>query len=250
MLRIPQAIPSVLLAAAACAMPPAPGPPAPLVVISDLDNAPFAAVDETGRPAGRDVEMMDLIAGVLGRPLEWRRIPFAELLPAIEAGAADVACATLGITSERAERVEFSRPYFTTTIAVVVRTGPNEPRELADLAGRRIAAGLGTTSELAARERLPEAMLEDEEPSGAGTAQRLVSRAIDAVVLDGPAADAMVAASGGRLARLAEPLAEERYALVVAQGRTRLLAELDAALELLERTGRLRALDRSYELTE
>ena len=53
MLRIPKATLPVLFAAAACAVPPAPEPPAPIFVVSDLDNALFAAVDETGTPVGR-----------------------------------------------------------------------------------------------------------------------------------------------------------------------------------------------------
>ena len=44
----------------ACSAPAPPGQQAqrPLVVASDLDNMPFAGVDEQGTPIGRDVEMM------------------------------------------------------------------------------------------------------------------------------------------------------------------------------------------------
>ena len=57
----------------------------PVVVASDLDNAPFAFVGRDGRPAGRDVEMMERLAAHAGLALEWRRMPFEELLPAAEA---------------------------------------------------------------------------------------------------------------------------------------------------------------------
>ena len=52
---------ALLLLGAACSTP---GPAQeearpPLRVASDLDNWPFAAVDDAGRPIGRDVEMAD-----------------------------------------------------------------------------------------------------------------------------------------------------------------------------------------------
>ena len=219
-----------------------------LVVASDLDNAPFAYVDEAGQPAGRDVEMMAELARRLDRPLEWRRVPFAQLLPALEAGAADAVCATLGRTPERAERVLFTRAYFETAIAVVVRAGPGEPQRLDELAGRLVAAGAGTTSQDAVRRRLPHARLVASD-KGASAAQRLELHAIDAVALDGPAADALARASQGKLARLAETLADEHYAIAVAPGRAELCRELDVALGTLAIDGWLVALDRRHGLT-
>jgi len=217
-----------------CATPPAARPA--LVVASDLDNLPFAGVDADGRPIGRDVELMERLAAGIGRRVEWRRMPFAELLGAAERGEVDVVCATLGITPERAERVLFTRPYFETSIAVVVRAGPpdgGEPTTLAELAGRAVAAGAGTTSERAVRLRLPEAVGVFENERETPTEQRLAAREIDAAVMDGPAADALVAASGGRLVRLAQDLDRERYALALAPGRTRLKSQLDRELARL-----------------
>ena len=130
---------------------------APLRVGSDLDNAPFAFVDGSGSARGRDVEMMQELAARLGRELVWVRMPFADLLPAVEEGAVDAVCATMGITPERAERVAFTRPYYHTAIAVVVRAGDDEPTSLADLDGMRVSGAAGTTSERAVRLHLPNA---------------------------------------------------------------------------------------------
>lgn len=219
----------------------------PLRVASDLDNRPFAWVDERGVARGRDVEMMEALAAALGRPLEWRRMPFEQLLPAVERAEVDLACATLGVTPERAERVLFTRPYFATAIAVVVRAGPGEPRALADLAGRAVLAGAGTTSERAVLERLPRARLEAGD-KGRTTAERLSAGEVDAAVLDGPAAEALVERSGGRLVRLAEPLARELYALALPRSAHELRAALDRELARLERDGALAELDAAHGL--
>jgi ABC-type amino acid transport substrate-binding protein len=222
----------------------------PIVVGSDLDNPPFAYLDADGRPAGRDVQMMRWIAGMLGRELEWRRMPFERLLDACAVGEVDVVCATLGITAERMRRVDFSRPYFETVIAVVAREGPGEPRTIADLAGRRVAAGPGTTSEKAVRERswFAHGVFDGEKSSTA----RLVSGEVDAVAMDEPAARRTVAASRGpgagpRLVLLEGDLGAERYALALPRG-SALGPPIDRALRVLEERGDLALLDRSHGL--
>ncbi|MFN0241882.1 MAG: ABC transporter substrate-binding protein [Planctomycetota bacterium] len=220
----------------------------PLVVASDLDNRPFAFVDEQEKPRGRDVEMMQRIADELRRRIEWRRMPFAELLPAVERGEVDVVCATLGVTPERAQHVAFSLPYFETHLAVVVRTGPGEPRTLADLSGKRVAAGTGTTSERAVRLRLPRATGVFENKDQTPALERLTSLSVDAAVMDGPAAAALVEQSRGALARLAETLGTETYALALPKGRTDALVAINRALQKLEEQGVLRSLDARHAL--
>ncbi len=224
------------------------GPLEPLVVASDLANPPFAAVDPEGVPFGRDVEMMQMLGGLLKRPIEWRRMDFDQLLRAAETSSVDVVCATVGITPERAERVAFTYPYFETRITALVRVGDGEPTSLDDLSGRRVSAGSGTTSERALQHRLPDSVAVLENGKGLSTFERLTSGDVDAAIMDAPAADRLVAESGGRLMRIAQDITIERYALVVPLDRPELLAELNQALQRLERFGSLESLDRAHGL--
>ena len=239
--------PIVLALAWGCAAPD-PAPRERVRVASDLDNAPFAFVDPSGEPAGRDVEMMRALAERAGLELAWQRLPFEELLPAAEAGRVDVVCATLGVTPERAERVAFSRPYFRTRIVAVARRGAGEPTRLDELAGRRVAAGRGTTSERAVQRALPLAHLASEAKSQGTTEERLRAREIDAAVMDEPAAAALVARSPEAFVILEPALADENYALALPRGRADLLAELDRALAELEADGWLSRLDAAHGL--
>lgn len=220
----------------------------PLVVASDLDNLPFAGVAEDGTAIGRDVEMMQLLCERTGYQLEWSRMPFDQLLPKVIAGRVDVVCATLGITEERAEQVLFSRPYFDTAIAVVVRAGAGEPSTLAALAGKRVTGGLGTTSERAIRNRLKHAHGVFENKEGVSALYRLLRGEIDGAVMDGPAADKLVAESSGKLLRMVEPLDHERYALAFPKSHSAIAARFDQALEELRTSGALRGLDRRHGL--
>lgn len=221
---------------------------APLVVASDLDNPPFAQVGDDGEPRGRDVEMVVELARRLGRPLVWRRLPFQDLLPAVERGEVDLVCATLGITPERQGRVRFTKPYFETDLRVVVRAGPGEPKTLADLDGRRIGAGSGTTSERALLRALPASVAVVGGSKDKTIAERLASGDLDGYVLDGPNAAALVGASTGRLESLDPALESERYALALPLSAAQLTAELDQHLADMRREGFLLLLDARYGL--
>lgn len=219
-----------------------------LPVLSDLNNAPFAFVDADGEARGRDVEMMEAVADFLGFGLAWQRRPFEELLPHAMDGEPGVICATIGITAERARHVDFTQPYFLTELRVVVRSGAGEPDRLADLTDRTVAAGTGTTSQTAVERLLPTAIHLFENKSGNTSLQRLMQAEVDAIVMDGPAAQALVESSGAQLRLLGESLGGERYALVLPQGQDQLLAELNRALAHLEQSGFLAQLNQKFDL--
>ncbi len=219
---------------------------------SDLANPPFAWVDEMGLPRGRDVEMMQTLARALGRTLTWERMEFDLLLEACEHGEVDLVCATLGATPERAQRVRLSRPYYATTLEVVVPDQVGAVTSLAELAGRRVLASPGTTSERALQRLLPHSKPVVRSKSADAPAERpaalFASGAIDAAIMDGPAARALVANSGGRLKLLTPSLEREDYVLALPRSQHGLQAELDRELERLEKSGELERLNRAFGL--
>ncbi len=236
------------LAGLASCSAPNPGLSGALRVGSDLANPPFALVNDKGEPQGRDVEMMERLGAKLGREIEWVRMDFDLLLDAVEVGEIDVVCATLGITQEREERIDFTAPYFQTSISAIVRRGAGEPLALGDLAGLPVHAGAGTTSEFAVRARLPAAILTPAAKADTTTLDRLLDGEIDAAVMDGPNAEAMVADHPASLALLPTPLAIERYALAVRPDAPELVQALNLALADMQRGGLLTLLDSDYGL--
>jgi len=210
-----------------------------ILFASDSANPPFASLDEAGRPVGMEVDLIAGIARRIDSEILWRQMPFDELLDAVAAGSIDGACATIGITPERAAQVAFSRPYFLTEIVAVVRTEPGSPTGLDELAGHRVAGGRGTTSERAIQRRLPHSVFDFESASDAAATDRLLARELDAVVMDRPAAERIVADSGGQLAVLPEALETEAYAVAVAPAKAGLLEKVDRALNQMEASGEL-----------
>jgi len=177
-------------------------------------------------------------------------MPFDQLLGSVAAGEVDLVCATMGITEERARSVAFSDPYFETEIAVVLRTGFGVGPTLAErLAGRPVHAGRGTTSEAAVRKSLPNAIAVLETKGEGSSSDMLLSGEVDALVMDGPAAAAVVANGGGAFVLAPNPLASEKYGIVLARDRSDgLVKQLNAALRELRENGQLAELDFRFEL--
>ena len=215
--------------------------PAPaLRIASDATFPPFHYLSEAKAPTGFDIELARLAAERAGYTPQVLVRPYDDLLPGLTSGAHDLVAATTGVTPEREALYLFTKPYFETCQAALVRVGPNEPTTIAELRSRRVgAAGSGTSARalqgIAAGERVPLGKGEAGVPS-------LEKGAIDALIVDEYSAVATVRASSGRLRVLPDPVALEHYGFVLPLGRDDVKRRLDVALEALEREGAVRAL--------
>jgi ABC-type amino acid transport substrate-binding protein len=231
-----------LLLAAALGVPQRPV----LRIASDATFPPFHYVDGGGIATGFDIELARLLAESAGFEPVVLVKPYDELLSGLEAAAHDLVAATTGVTPEREKTYLFTKPYFETCQAALVRVGPGEPEARADLRGRRVgAAGSGTSARaLRGMEGIEPVFLEP----GQASVPSLEDKLIDAVVIDEYHAVDAARASNGRLRALQEPIAIERYAFVLPRARDDLKAALDRALEELERSGRVRQLRVQYSV--
>jgi Na+/H+-dicarboxylate symporter/ABC-type amino acid transport substrate-binding protein len=85
------------------------------------DLLPWAFVNDEQRLVGFDVEMAHLLARDLGVRIEFVRLEWGELAPALSSGICDIVMSGVGVTPTRAREVTFSTPYLDTTLALVVR---------------------------------------------------------------------------------------------------------------------------------
>ncbi|MFE3580122.1 substrate-binding periplasmic protein [Streptomyces vinaceus] len=112
----------------------------------DSDAPPlFLLADPEKGRRGYEPAIGELIAGELGRPLEWVYLPWAQMIPAVQRGDVDGVLCGQGITEARAQQVDFTRPYAVFHEAVLVRRG-DAVRSATDLRGRRVAAIAGSTN--------------------------------------------------------------------------------------------------------
>jgi len=163
---------------------------------------------------------------------------FDSVITSVYTGAADVAIAALTVTDERRQSVNFTIPYFETSLVVIVPvdseiTSTSQIHE----PGLRVAVQLGTTSDL-----MTEWYLGDAEivrlRTATDTIFELNAGRADIIVIDRGVAEQFIADHAG-LRLLPETLAYEEYAIAVNRDNTELLERLDAALQQLMDNGEL-----------
>jgi ABC-type amino acid transport substrate-binding protein len=177
----------------------------------------FSAWGPDGSAQGIEVHLVEQAAKRLGKTVRWVERPFPELFDALERGEIDIAVSTIGITSERQQRVAFSVPYFETEIVALVQ--PNSPiQRLEELKAGRIGADQATTAFPAARKRWPAAQILGTKPADKSWPQMVHEGVIDAFVVDGSDQERLEGLSRLSLRRISERLAEERFAVALRKG--------------------------------
>ena len=93
----------------------------PLRVATSSTSPPLDFI-KNGELAGFDIELMTRFAASIGRRVIWSDMNFAALMPALVSGTQDVVIACMNITPQRAQSVDFSNPYFTSSTHIVIRS--------------------------------------------------------------------------------------------------------------------------------
>ncbi|MBR2303122.1 MAG: transporter substrate-binding domain-containing protein [Clostridia bacterium] len=115
-----------------------------LTVATEAGFAPFEFSDGN-KIVGVDIAIMGQVAKNMGKKLAVYNIDFNSLNEAIfTSNRADCIAAGFTITQERADAMDFSNPYFTSTQYIVCAEDA-DITSLADLAGEKIGAQIGTT---------------------------------------------------------------------------------------------------------
>jgi len=196
---------------------------------------PFNDRDEAGQPVGLELDLIRAAAREAGYEAEIVVEPaFPDLFRGVDAGRLDVIASTVSVTAQRREKYLFTRPYFETGVAAIVRASDEHAQRPDDLRGEALAAPEGTTA----------ASTADSLGASSIALVRLSGEAIDllmqgrvrAYLIDEVEARQLVAGDA-RLRMLETLLTRERYAFLVAPDRRELHARLDAALGELESRG-------------
>lgn len=90
------------------------------VVATNIDFAPFEYYNGN-KIAGIDIEIAQLIADEMGKTLVVEHMDFDAVVTSVQTKEYDIGMAALTISADRAEMVNFTKPYFDTTQVVVVK---------------------------------------------------------------------------------------------------------------------------------
>ena len=204
-----------------------------LTVGSDIPYPPF----EQGKSpnyTGFDIELMEAIAGKIGRTAEFQDTSFETIFRDVAQGKFDAVISAATITPEREKAVAFSNPYYLSEQAILVKEG-SDIKGLEDLGGKTVGAQQGTTGLELGKEKANAGELRPY-PEGPDAVNALKSGTVEAVIIDAPVAQNAVEESGG--IEVAEKVpTEETYGIAVALDETELLDEINQGLKEVEEDG-------------
>lgn len=206
-----------------------------ITVGNSPDYEPYEYEDGQGNVIGFDIELLGLICDELGIKYELNNMSFDNIITAVQNGQTNIGMSGFSITPERAEKVDFTTPYLSSAQAVVVNAD-SPLKDLAELKGKKIAAGMGTTGEAAALDNIEGADVVGLDNYAAAFMQ-LKNKGCDAVVADLPVAEKYAAKDGFVI--LKDYLSVEENAIVVAKGNEDLVAALNGAIEKLQKEGKI-----------
>lgn len=110
----------------------------------------------TGEYSGMEIDLANMIAESLGVETEFTAVTAATRTELLDAGDIDCVLATFTITDERKESWDFTTPYYTDYVTVLVEDS-SEIKTLEDLMDKKVGVSSGSTS----AKSLVEAMIEE-----------------------------------------------------------------------------------------
>ncbi|WP_447919488.1 transporter substrate-binding domain-containing protein [Achromobacter aegrifaciens] len=206
--------------------------------VTDATFPPMEFVKD-GKRTGFDIELVEALAGAMGKKVEWIDIDFKGLIPALQAGRADIAVSAIYITPERSKVVDFTDPYYAGGLVVMTKKdGPI--KTLKDLDGRKVSVQVGTKSVNYLKEHYPSVQRVEVEKNQEMFNLVQIGRA-EAAVTGKPAAK-LFAQSTTDLTVLPDQITTEDYGIAVPKNKPELTRELNAALQKLKADGGYQAI--------
>lgn len=209
---------------------------------------PFEFVKD-GEIVGIDVEVMNAIAESQDFEVEFKDLgSFDSVFPALMSGHIDVIASGVTITAERKKKYDFSEPYYGSDQSVIVKEGLD--KDLTVLYGDHdIGVQTGTTGDLWVTEHLKDKGVLKGEVARYGkytmVIADLVNENLDGVVLDSSVAKEYTERRPVKVVGIIKT--GEKYGIVVKKGNKELLKKINAGLEEIKQSGKLKEIIKKYE---
>ena len=225
-----------------------------IVVVTENAYPPLQFIDAGGAAVGWEYDAMAEIATRLNATVAYENISWDAMIPAVSEAQFDIGMTGITIREDRAEVVDFSDPYMTSEMVMLVRGDEDRFMDAATFAANpdlMMAAQPGTTpfyvgvyDVLDGDEANPRIQLM--ETFGA-TVQALRTGDVDLVLTDGTAGNGYVAASNGALKIVGEKLGTEDFGFIFPKG-SDLVAPINAAIADMRADGTIDALNTKWFL--
>src|SRR5437867_8457681 len=217
-----------------------------LIAAVKTDFPPFGTVDAAGKNVGFDVDVAHRFARALfndEQQVELVAVTSGNRIPFLQSGKIDIVIATVTITDERRQVVEFSEPYFMSGSLLLVPKS-STAKSLDDMAGKTVAVVQGA---------IQDRDIEQLQPKATRVKFGKVSEAVLAV--KGGRADAYVhddivilslAKENPDLKAVGTPFVPRPYGIAVRKGDTEFINWVNAELKKMHTDGTYDRLWKKY----
>ncbi|MBQ8829892.1 MAG: basic amino acid ABC transporter substrate-binding protein [Burkholderiaceae bacterium] len=196
--------------------------------------APFEFQGTNHELVGFDLDLIHALGKQMGYKIEVSNLGFDALIPAISSGNIDAAISGMSITEVRKKAINFSNPYYTSGLSILVHSDNNDIKSLKDLEGKKIAVQIGTTGAEKAstvKDATVVSFNNSNEPF-----MELNNKGVDAAISDHPVI-AYYLVQGGSGKIVGERMNAEDYGIALKKGNDKLTKEFNDALNALKQNG-------------
>lgn len=201
---------------------------------------PYNFLNENKEMDGFDVDIAKEVAKRLGVEAEFVAQEFSGMIAGLKTNKFDVVISQMTITDERKKQMDFTKPYITNHVKVIVQEANNTIKSVDDFKGKNIGVGLGTNDETYLRtELMPKVgdftikTYDDVITS----LKDLDTGRIDATINNMYAIKPIVEKNGFKIKTVGEPVKSDQAGIAVRKGNEPFLKELDRILAEMKADG-------------
>ncbi len=192
---------------------------------------------------GIDIDIAKKIAQKLGVKLRVNDVSFDAIIFELKNNICDFSAAGLSYDEDKAKNIDFSKPYFIASQAIIV-LNDSSIKSKDDLYNKKIGVHLGTTGDRYCTNMQDVTVVRF--LRGSDAVLDLLNNQIDAIVIDDFAANKLVDKNNEHIKKLDEPLTNEEYRLAVDKGNTQLVTFLNNCIDELLQSGELDMIIEKY----
>lgn len=213
---------------------------------------PFEHVTSDGKIQGFDIAVMNALCKEIGAACTIVNQPFDSLIPSLKLGKFDALIGALAITAERAQQVDFTRPYYVTTVNFVAAQASQVTISASGLKDKIIGVQSGTTFERYVEETYGSNVKIKLYASNEDGLLDLKNGRIDTYFCDTPfIAQWLKKGNEKEFKIMGQPIVDQKYfgngnGIAVKKGNAELLNALNKALAKIKANGTLKQLEHNY----
>jgi ABC-type amino acid transport substrate-binding protein len=157
-----------------------------LTVGMNLQFKPEMYLDDAGKPAGYDVDLLNKLATELGVKLDIQNLDFNGLIPGLQSKKFDMVSVGFTATDERKKVIDFTREYvpYTSVLAVGQNDSTAPTIDAYNVKGKVITALQGSSGEQLAKKSFPNATVKGFPDQNAALLEVATGRAQGSVLED------------------------------------------------------------------